>query len=61
MNDLNNLRKGIEKLRKEPDFEEICLRLLKYATIPREIDAVTNSNQAVREPWVCSLLALSVY
>ena len=51
--DLKRLRQAIGERMREPDFEAICLKVLKYTTNPWEIEAVKDgARQAVGEPWV---------
>ena len=50
--DLKRTREAIGKRMKEPDFEGICLEILKYKTNPWAIDGIMLSKQSVSEPWV---------
>ena len=52
MEDLKRIREAIGKRMKEPDFEGLCLEILKYTTNPWAIDGIMMSKQSVSEPWV---------
>ena len=50
---MKRFRQAIGERMREPDFDDICLKVLKDTTNPWEIETVkAGARQAVGEPWV---------